>query len=66
MGAVVKEYTVAMQKTAAKWLMVAGVTIGLTASGWAEEVDAGKAEYCRVARRATAPMERGKDRSALS
>ena len=45
MGAVVKEYTVAMQKTAAKWLMVAGVTIGLTASGWAEEVDAGKAEY---------------------
>ena len=25
--------------------MVAGVTIGLTASGWAEEVDAGKAEY---------------------
>jgi mono/diheme cytochrome c family protein len=45
MGTVVKEYTVAMQKTAAKWLMVAGVTIGLTASGWAEEVDAGKAEY---------------------
>lgn len=45
MGAVVKEYTVAMQKTAAKWLMVAGMTIGLTASGWAEEVDAGKAEY---------------------
>ena len=40
-----REYTVAMQKTAAKWLMVAGVTIGLTASGWAEEVDAGKAEY---------------------
>ena len=32
-----------MQKTAAKWLMVAGVMIGLTASGWAEEVDAGKA-----------------------
>jgi len=27
MGAVVKEYTVAMQKTAAKWLMVAGMTI---------------------------------------
>ena len=40
-----REYTVAMKKTAAKWLMVAGVTIGLTASGWAEEVDAGKAEY---------------------
>jgi hypothetical protein len=34
-----------MQKAAAKWLMVATVTIGLTASGWAEEVDAGKAEY---------------------
>ena len=33
-----------MQKAAAKWLMVAAV-IGLTASGWAEEVDAGKAEY---------------------
>jgi mono/diheme cytochrome c family protein len=36
----------AMQKAAAKWLMVAGVMIGLTAPGWAEEVDAaGKAEY---------------------
>ena len=34
-----------MQRAAAKWLMVASVTIGLTASGWAEEVDAGKAEY---------------------
>jgi hypothetical protein len=34
-----------MQKIAAKWLMVAVATIGLTASGWAEEVYAGKAEY---------------------
>jgi mono/diheme cytochrome c family protein len=34
-----------MQKAAAKWLMFATVTIGLTASGWAEEVGAGKAEY---------------------
>jgi mono/diheme cytochrome c family protein len=34
-----------MQKTAAKWLMVVSVTIGLTASGWAEEVEAGRAEY---------------------
>ena len=33
-----------MQKAAAKWLMVAGVT-GMTLSCWAEEVDAGKAEY---------------------
>jgi mono/diheme cytochrome c family protein len=35
----------AMQKAAAKWLMVVTVTIGFNASGWAEEVDAGKAEY---------------------
>ncbi len=34
-----------MQEAAAKWLMVASVMIGLNASGWAEEVDAGKAEY---------------------
>jgi hypothetical protein len=34
-----------MQKAAAKWLMVASVTIILNAWGWAEEVDAGKAEY---------------------
>ena len=34
-----------MQRAAAKWLIVAGVMIGSTASGWAEEVDAGKAEY---------------------
>jgi mono/diheme cytochrome c family protein len=33
------------KKAAAKWLMVAGVMIGLTAPGWAEEVDAGKVEY---------------------
>ena len=42
-----------------KWLMVAGVTIGLTAFGRAEEVDAGKWNICRVARRAMAPMEKG-------
>jgi hypothetical protein len=36
-----------MQKAAAKWLMVAGVMVGLTPSGWAEEVDAGKAEYLK-------------------
>jgi mono/diheme cytochrome c family protein len=35
----------AMQKAAAKWLMVASVIIGLNASGWGEELDAGKAEY---------------------
>ena len=34
-----------MQKAAAKWLMVAGVMIGSTAFGWAEDVDAGKSEY---------------------
>jgi hypothetical protein len=55
-----------MQRAAAKWLMVASVTIGLTASGWAEEVDAGKAEYLTKCGRATEPMERGKVRSALS
>jgi mono/diheme cytochrome c family protein len=35
----------AMQRAAAKWLMVVTVTIGFNAPGWAEEVDAGKAEY---------------------
>jgi mono/diheme cytochrome c family protein len=35
----------AMQRAAAKWLMVVIVTIGFNAPGWAEEVDAGKAEY---------------------
>ena len=33
------------RKAAAKWLMVAGMVIGITPSCWAEEVDAGKAEY---------------------
>jgi mono/diheme cytochrome c family protein len=33
----------AVQKAAAKWLMVAGVMIG----SWAEEVDASKAEYLK-------------------
>jgi mono/diheme cytochrome c family protein len=35
----------AMPKAAGKWLMVAAVITSLTASGWAEEVDAGKTEY---------------------
>jgi mono/diheme cytochrome c family protein len=34
-----------MQKAAAKWLMVASVIIGLSASGLAQDLDAGKAEY---------------------
>jgi mono/diheme cytochrome c family protein len=34
-----------MQKPAAKWLMVASVIIALNASGRAEDLDAGKAEY---------------------
>jgi hypothetical protein len=54
-----------MQKPAAKWLMVASVIIALNASGWAEDLDAGKAEYLRVARHAMAAMERGRVRSAL-
>jgi Cytochrome C oxidase, cbb3-type, subunit III len=33
-----------MQEAAAKWLMVS-LMIGLNASGWAQDLDAGKAEY---------------------
>jgi mono/diheme cytochrome c family protein len=35
----------AMKKAAAKWLLVAIAMIGFHASGWAEDVDAGKKEY---------------------
>jgi cytochrome c len=35
----------AVQKSAAKWALVASVIIGLNASGWSEDLDAGKAEY---------------------
>jgi hypothetical protein len=34
-----------MHKAAVKWLMVASVIIGLNASGSAQDLDAGKAEY---------------------
>jgi cytochrome c553 len=35
----------AMKKAAAKWLLVAIAMIGFHASGWSENVDAGKKEY---------------------
>jgi hypothetical protein len=35
----------AVQKSAAKWALVASVIIGLNASGWSEDLDAGKVEY---------------------
>ena len=34
-----------VMQRAAKWLMVASAAIGLDASGWAEDLDAGKTEY---------------------
>jgi mono/diheme cytochrome c family protein len=54
-----------MQKAAAKWLMVAGVMIGLTPSGWAEEVDAGKVEYLKSCAPCHGTDGRGAVRSAL-
>jgi hypothetical protein len=34
-----------MQKAALKWTMIASVIIGLSVFGWAQDIDAGKAEY---------------------
>jgi hypothetical protein len=34
-----------MQNAAAKWLVALGVIIGLNAPGWAEDLDADKAQY---------------------
>jgi hypothetical protein len=47
-----------MQQVAMKWLVATTVTIGLNASGWAQDPDAGQREYLSSCATCMALMER--------